>query len=178
MTLQHSLLLTNRRTFFIDAVQVDGLKKLESWFTNINTSGGRLYCKLDTGAEVSILPVNIYEKLQPRPQLHPTKVKLTAYGGTPIQSSGTYHLNCTSADSTEPLSVEFFVTPVDAQVILGLTDCVALGLIKRVCSIQGPLLTKELLQETYPTVFTGLGQLGTYHITLCDNHQPVINPPR
>ena len=50
---------------FIDAIQVDGLKKLESWFTNINTSGGRLYCKLDTGAEVSVLPVNIYEKLQP-----------------------------------------------------------------------------------------------------------------
>ena len=27
-------------------------------------------------------------------------------------------------------------------------------------------------------MFIGLGQLGTYHITLHDNHQPVINPPR
>ena len=27
-------------------------------------------------------------------------------------------------------------------------------------------------------MFAGLGILGTYHITLCDNHQPVINPAR
>ena len=28
----------------------------------------------------------------------------------------------------------------------------------------------------YLTVFTGLGKLGTYHITSFDNHQTVINP--
>ena len=71
--------------------------------------------------------------------------------------------------------VNFYVTPVDAHPILGLNDCVQLGLIKRVCHIQEGPLTKVSLQERYPTVFTGPGKLGTYHITLHDNHQPVIN---
>ena len=62
--------------------------------------------------------------------------------------------------------------------VLGLNDCVQLDLIKRVCHIQEGSLTKESLQERYPTVFTELGKLGTYHITLHDNHQPVINLAR
>ena len=72
-------------------------------------------------------------------------MKLTAYGGTPIHPTGVCHLDCTASDSTNPVSVEFFVTPVDAQVILGLTACVALGLIKRVCPIQESLMTKQVL---------------------------------
>jgi len=47
-----------------------------------------------------------------------------------------------------------------------------------VCPIHELPLTKEELLEKFPTVFTGLGRLGTYHITLNDSHQPVINPPR
>ena len=53
-----------------------------------------------------------------------------------------------------------------------------LGLIKHVCPIHKSPPSKEELIEKFPTVFTGLGRLGTYHITLNDSHQPVINPPR
>ena len=74
--------------------------------------------------------------------------------------------------------INFYVTLVDAHPILGLDDCVQLGLIKHVYQIQGGPLTKQLLQEIYLTVFTGLGKLGTYHITLHDSHQLVINPAR
>ena len=73
--------------------------------------------------------------------------------------------------------VDFYVAPVDAHPILGLADCLQLGLIKHVCSIQD-VLTKQSLKERYPTVFAGLGMLSTYHITLRDKHQPVINPAR
>ena len=170
--------VVDSQDLFIDPLQVDGLNKSQSWFANISTSGGQLSCKLDTGAEVSVLPVKIYEKLQPKPTLKQTTMKLTAYGGTSIQPIGTCQMTCTAPDSPDSKTIEFYITPVDAQPILGLTGCVELGLIKRVCPIQELPLTKETLLEKYPTVFTGLGQLGTYHITLHDNHQPVINPPR
>jgi len=163
---------------FMDPIQVDGLHKSQSWFSNINTNGGQLYCKLDTGAEVNVLPAKLYEKLQPKPSLQQTTMKLTAYGGTSIQPIGTCQLTCSIPDSTCSKILEFYVTPVKAQPILGLMGCVELGLIKRVCPIHESPLTKEELLEKFPTVFTGLGRLGTYHITLHDSHQPVINPPR
>ena len=37
--------------------------------------------------------------------------------------------------------VDFYVTPVDAHPILGLADCLQLGLIKHVCSIQDESLS-------------------------------------
>lgn len=104
-------------------------------------------------------------------------MKLTAYGGMSIQPCGMCKLTSSTQDFSNTLDVDFYVTAVDAHPILGLTDCTQLGLIKRICSVQG-VLTKQSLKEKYPDVFTGLGKLGTYHITLHDNHQPVINPPR
>ena len=53
-----------------------------------------------------------------------------------------------------------------------------LRLVKRVYTIRQEDLTKDMLKQTYPTVFKGLGTLGRYHITLQDNCTPVINPPR
>ena len=103
---------------------------------------------------------------------------LTAYGGMPIQLNGICKLMCDTPASNNMPEVDFYVTPVDAHPILGFTDCIQLGLIKRVCSIQEGVFTKQSLKERCPTVFTGLGKLGAYNITLHDNHQPVINPAR
>ena len=91
--------------------------------------------------------------------------------------SGICTVSCDTPASDNIQAVDFYVTSIDAHTILGLTDCLQLGLIKRIWSIQNSVLTK-FLKERYPTVFTGLGKLGTYHITLCDNHQPVISPAR
>ena len=136
--------------------------------------------KLDTGAEVSVLPSKIYDGLHPKPPLKDTNMTLTAYGGMPIQPNGICKLTCNipSPVSDNTSVVDFYVTPVNAHPILGLADCLQLDLIKRVYSVQEGVLTKQSLKERYPTVFTGLGKLGTYHITLRDNHQPVINPAR
>jgi len=71
------------------------------------------------------------------------------------------------------------VISVDAQPILGLSTCRKLGLIQQVDTInclQG--LTKAAIQEQYKSVFTGLGNLGKYHITLQENRSPIVNPPR
>ena len=44
---------------FIEPLEVNGLKKSMAWFADLNTSGGQLCVKLDTGAEVSVLPSKI-----------------------------------------------------------------------------------------------------------------------
>ena len=53
-----------------------------------------------------------------------------------------------------------------------------MGLIRQIDSIVTGQLTKYSIKSIYRNVFTGLGTLGKYHITLCDNSIPRICPPR
>ena len=169
-----NLPMDESQDLFIDSLETNGLKKSTAWFTDLNNSGGQISVKLDIGAEVSVLPYKIYEGLKLQPPLKSTGMTLSAYGGMAIQPSGICTLSCDTPASDNIQAVDFYVTSIDAHPILGLTDCLQLGLIKRIWSIQNSVLTKQLLKESYP----GLGKLGTYHIMLCDNHQPVISPAR
>jgi len=127
-------------------------------------------------AEVSVLPMYLYNKLQVKPTLKATSMKLSAYGGTSIKPTGTCKLTCTSNNNV--CDVKFYVAPVKAQAILGLNDCVHLGLVKRVCALEPELLTKDAIRDNYPNCFRGLGNLGRYHITMVANCTLVVNPPR
>ena len=73
--------------------------------------------------------------------------------------------------------VKFYIVDVDSQPILGLQDCDRFGLIKRMNAINTSQLTKESIKALYNNVFTGLGKLGNYHITLQDGCTPVVHPP-
>jgi len=53
-----------------------------------------------------------------------------------------------------------------------------MGLIKRIDSVVTGQLTKQSIRVAYKNVFTGLGTLGKYHITLGVNSIPIVNPPR
>ncbi len=44
--------------------------------------------KLDTGSDVNILPLDDFKRLQNRPNLRQTQVKLTAYNGEDIPVKG------------------------------------------------------------------------------------------
>ena len=88
---------------------------------------------------MSVLPLHLYNKLQIKPPLKTTTTRLSAYGGSSIKPTGTCNLICTS--NSKVCDIQFYVAPVNAQTILGLNDCVQLGLVKRVCDLQPKLLT-------------------------------------
>ena len=129
--------------FSMSPLQIEAIKKSSAWFTDVLINGNRdkLTIKLDTGARVSVLPLHLYNKLQVKPALKPTAMKLSAYRGTPIDPNGTCKLTCTS--NSKVCDVTFYVAPVNAQPILGLNDGVQLDLVKRVCALQPELLTKS-----------------------------------
>ena len=166
----------NESNLLIDPIRIDGLTKPSAWLSTLSTPQGNITLKLDTGAEANILPTATYNKFIIKPPLQPTNVKLTAYGGTSLSPIGVCKLNCNVKGSQRP--VEFFVLNVDSQPILGLKDCEQMGLIRRIDSVVTGQLTKESIKSAYKNVFTGLGTLGKYHITLCASAIPVVNPPR
>ena len=164
--------------FSLSPLQIEGIKKSSAWLTDVfvNDEHDKLTVKLDTGAEVSVLPLHLYNKLHVKPALKSTTMKLSAYGGTPIKPNGTCKLTCSS--NSKECDITFYVAPVNAQAILGLNDCVQLDLVKRVSALHPELLTKDAIRNNYPNCFKGLGNLGTYHITMVYNCTPVVNPPR
>jgi hypothetical protein len=58
------------------------------WTINLDTNGSNVRYKLDTGAQVNVLPRSQYNRLIRKPKLKSTKVKLTAYNGTNIPVVG------------------------------------------------------------------------------------------
>ena len=130
---------------FIELIQVERIRKSSAWFADISTSGGKLTFKLDTGAEVSVLPRQIYDKLESKLQL---KSKLTACSGLSIIPSGTCKLTCNNQNNASTCEVNFYVAPVNAHPILGFGDCVELGLVKWVYTMHQEGLTKDKLKQS------------------------------
>ena len=160
---------------FMHALQVHGITG-SSWFSTVDTKCGEITFKLDTGAEASVLPIKAYRRLKNKPTIESTNITLSAYGGSIIKPMGTCNIECQG--KARSAAVMFYVVPIVAQPILGLADCVTLGLIERVHSLATTYMSKETIKAEFGDVFKGLGNLGDYHITLKDQVTPVIRPPR
>ena len=96
-----------------------------------------------TRAEASVLPLKVHKRLNNRPVIEHITITLSAYGGSVIKPVGTCTLKCKGKISSP---ITFYVVPIAAQLILGLTDCIRLGLIQRVHTLQF-LTYQKILSE-------------------------------
>ena len=107
------------------------------------TDGQRVDYKLNTGAQVNRLPHEVYRKLYPRPQLHPTRSRLFAYGAdSPIPIKG--HCICSvrlPQGETRKLRFHVLSQEVAAVPLLGLQACEQLGLIKKALAVTHDMTT-------------------------------------
>ena len=129
--------------------------------------------KLDTGAQVNVIPRSIYKKLKLRPVLKPSKVRLTAYNNTTIPIHG----KCIATLKYQGKSFQtlFVVVDVNSSPILGLKTGEKLNLIKRVYNID----SADDMFEEFKDCFGELGCIQrTYHIQLKPDSKPVQSPSR
>ena len=134
--------------------------------------------KVDTGANANLLTVRslnqIYKDNQ-FPEMKKVSTKILAYNNEEISQLGTITVKDTNQND-----IEFFVVDSSGPNILGLQDSVKLDLVKINCGIkQSNNAELDPYIKEYPDIFDGIGNLpGKFHITLKDEHQPVIQPPR
>ncbi|CAB4033390.1 Hypothetical predicted protein, partial [Paramuricea clavata] len=133
------------------ALKIDPLNSDTSaghWSVTLNAGSQDIPFKIDTGAQVNVLPKKLYNKLNPRPRIKQTSTKLSAYNGSsipvhgkcivPIQYKGQKH------------HLLFIVVASQTTPILEYADCFGeIGTLK-----------------------------STYHMTLKDDVRPVVVPPR
>ncbi|GFS53089.1 retrovirus-related Pol polyprotein from transposon opus [Nephila pilipes] len=155
----------------------------ETWYKSITLDVNHkcfdVNFKLDTGAEVNILPLYILNMFKVKPKLSETNLSLTTYGNFKLKPDGSLIINC-STNKLKNVPLPFYVLNVKSKPILGLKGCKELKLIERIDANECSVISKNELIKQYKDVFTGIGEFPSepYHITLKDNSVPVIHPPR
>ena len=159
----------------------------KDWMSRGRVNGTNISFKLDTGAQVNVLPSNLYNKLNRKPKIEQRKIILKTYTGEIIPTTGVCQADfeCNKKKDT----VMFVIVPQDFQPVLGLKACEKFNLIKRVHAIKENTVNKSNLQQSsniensitleFEDVFKGIGCLPvTYKIKLRDNAVPVIHAAR
>lgn len=165
----------------------------------------QLRCKIDTGSEGNVMPLDTYKRLtrsaSNRPTgLTPSATRIMAYGGTSLANHGTCKL--TLSHGSETTTASFYVTSAKGPVLLGLPTCRALRLISLNFDIKlneaassvaasswstnirpdrpkGDAQAREQILCEFADVFEGIGCFeGTCRITVDPTVQPVVHPPR
>ena len=159
--------------YFVESLENSSSHE-KDWKIVVDINGKKLEMKLDTGSQVNVLPIKIYNRLS-NSTLQKSRCKLISYSGHKLNTIGKATLLVGTKEKFSP--VEFQVVDHQAQPVLGLQTCLELQLIKRMYTVNSDD-PNQLLNE-YRDVFEGLGCLpGDYNIQLQDNAKPVIHPPR
>ena len=131
-------------------------------------------CKIDTGAQCNVVPLKIYQKLNPQPDLHSVKLKLPAYNNSEIPVIGKCSL--TLEHKNEIFNLSFLVVDTKSVPILGLESWENLKFIKRICSVESK--ENSFLSE-FSDCFEEIGTLNkTHHIEIKENLTPVVTTVR
>lgn len=145
------------------------------WRQKISIEELKMVVKLDTGAQVSVLPSRIFKKVNNQFLVRPTNVKLKTLDGV-ITPVGTVRLLCHTEVSEA--YIDFMIVDLEVTPLLGLPGCLALNLVQRVSTVIRENAKDQFIQKN-KDIFTGLGcfpQKG--RIVTTPGAEPVCWPPR
>jgi len=163
------------------------------WHATMNVENYRIKFKLDTGAQVSTIPYDVYCKMKNKHKLLKTGAKVTTYDGSRIPVKGKCVMQCTYKGQT--LEQEFIVVDLQAEPILSLSACIDFDLLARINTVESQKCANKTTKhqktnkmktgvgkilDEYSEVFEGMGCLkqNTQNISLKKEAKPVIDAPR
>ncbi|XP_011859611.1 PREDICTED: uncharacterized protein LOC105557076 [Vollenhovia emeryi] len=167
-----SLTPANSRKSSIDAENTVGSI---DWTAVVRINGKNIRCKIDTGSDVTALPP---EYAEGRGLTNSTK-KLTGPDTTTLKIHGTERATLTYKNQTTQQTIYYIHNLL--QPILGRTDAVKLGLVKKIDAISSPPgLSLEDVKRKFPKLFNGIGKIpGKCKLTVKPNVEPVaVTSPR
>ncbi|XP_044745087.1 uncharacterized protein LOC123306952 [Coccinella septempunctata] len=178
--------------FYVDSVKSIGavganVREQTVWKKKLIVEDKEIEFKLDTGAEVSILPAYAVKSCN-LSRIKPTDVTLVAYGSEKFKIKPVGEISLTCRCNGRNAIINFIVVDCKNQVpLLGLTGCIALKLIKRIDNLVKNIVhgsktifrSLEDIKLMYPQVFEGLGRFpNEYHISLKEDAVPHISAIR
>ena len=153
-------------------VVTDSTNHSNLWNATVMLNGKAVEFKLDTGANVSVIPTQLFESLK-IDTTQPTEAKLTGAGSQPLAVQGKFEANLQNKARSSKQTV--YVASTLSKPLLGKPAIESLNLISRV-----DIVDKDSCKANYPELFTGLGLMtGEYKIRLKPDSTPyAITTPR
>ena len=125
--------------FVIETVAYNDEKQCNTEATVVlHIKDAKVRMKIDTGAEVNVMPLRVFNQVNDRSKesiltLKSTSTKLTGYGGNKIPVCGVCLANCSFQGKI--LHTDFYVIETDSRSVLGLDSCKKLDLIQVMCAV-------------------------------------------
>lgn len=154
---------------------------VESWI-KYNNKWSKVPLQMDNGSSVNTLSLTDWYRLSGKSinDLKQSGASLTAYGGTQIKPVGKVTLSTRIGGKTERL--DFEVVANAARSLLSGPPSERLNLMKinydHVVNQVTQEPTRDSILKDYADVFTGLGNIGVYHIELKSGARPTQDAPR
>nr|XP_022907482.1 uncharacterized protein K02A2.6-like [Onthophagus taurus] len=139
----------------IGQVRQKGERK--EWIETIEVENNPVEFKIDTGAEVNILPKEGIKSWK-KQKMEKTGIILEAYGGKKYKPIGIVNMNCRFKHIVKNIS--FVIVDIKSKPTLGLEACELFELVKLASiNIIDEIKSKEMFVKTYPKLFEGLGRI-------------------
>ncbi len=112
-------------SFFLDAVNSGD----DAWYVNIGMCGTALTFKIDTGADITVMSQDTYNRLSIRPKLTKLSTNLMSPGGK-LECNGCFTAATTYKNRCYDIDVYVAASPY-ANNLLGRNEATMMGLVKR-----------------------------------------------
>ena len=162
-------------TNFLGTIYSSNVSAVETnkWTKTLNLNQHDILFKIDTGADITVIPKSFYESKHDGP-LQSAERSLTGAGQQPLEVQGQFmgHLRYNNLETEQKI----FVIQGLSRPLLGRPAIEALAIV----SVVEPIMTLERVSEKFPQLFQGLGKLtDNYSIKLQSNSQPyALTTPR
>ena len=149
------------------------------WVTELKVNEHETQLKIDTGADVTVLPESEYKTCKSFPPLQMSDKVLYGAGMNRLPVKGKFTATLKSVSLNNTIEQDVYVVSELKSGLLGRTASVALGLVARVAGINAAV-SQENVKEQFPQLFSGLGKLnGEYKIKLNPDAKPYsLSTPR
>ena len=168
---------SDEETYFLGAIGTP-TPSTNPWVTNLELNETSVAFKIDSGADVTVIPYKVYQTIHAPIPLRQTRKLLMGPCNHKLLVKGTFTIQLHHGNfETEE---EIFVVDGLQRPLLGREAAHRLNLINRIEVINAPR-TQDTIQSRYPTLFSGLGQMKgqQYDIKLTEAATPfAINVPR
>lgn len=139
----------------------------------MSVGGAEVNFKLDTGADISCLPLSYVKKINCEKNIKKSVNELYAYNNIRIKTFGQIDLVCTDTNSNCDNLITFEIVDNQFQPLLGIDACIKMKLINRLDILNIKLNDTEKFVQENIYVFEGLGKIpGECRILLKENSVP------
>ena len=137
----------------LDTVSNSGNKP---WMADIKVNETTILFKIDSGADVTVIPLTVYQRSNLQPTLKSTSKVLIGPCNYKMNCIGTFTTQLRHEDKTT--TEEIFVVKGLERSLLGRQAAHSLNLLNRVDALNSSAM-KESIKEKYPNLFIALGQV-------------------